>query len=150
MIRYGLVTTLALIAAVAADRAQAQETEVRNAVTNTLDAWATGDFAAFTDFYHPDTRGFFMDGGILLKGVDPEVLQAGYDSGFRANLELRELDVKLYGDVAVSVAYLDGSLTLPAGAEIPGTWRYSETRVRDGSEWRVVQFHFSEMKPLGR
>ncbi len=135
----------ALAYALGSGSAAAQEAQVRAAVTATLAAWAAGDFQTFASYYHPDTRGFFLDGSELVEGVNVAGLQAGYDAGIRANLTLRDLDVAVYGNAAVSVGYLDGSLTLPGGAVRPGTWRYSETRVREGDTWRVVQFHFSEL-----
>ena len=135
---------LGLAYAIAATGAAAQESEVRDFVEGTLAAWSSGDFQSFAEHYHPDARGFFLDGGNLIEGINVEGLQAGYDAGIRAELTLRDLDVQVYGETSVSVAYLDGSLTLPGGAVQPGTWRYTETRVRDGGTWRVVQYHFSE------
>lgn len=124
--------------------AAAQEVEVRGAVEATLAAWTAGDFQAFADQYHPRTRGFFFDGGALLEGINVAALQAGYDAGIRADLTLRDLDVQIYAQTSVSIAYLDGALTLPGGGVQAGSWRYTETRVRDGGAWKVVQFHFSE------
>jgi hypothetical protein len=125
--------------------ARSQEADVRASVEETLKAWSGGDLESFADFYHSDTRGFFMDGGVLVVGFDGNALRAGFESGFRAELTLRDLDVKVYESTAVSVAYLDGSITLPNGTSIPGTWRYSEARVWDGSDWKIVQYHFSRL-----
>ena len=123
----------------------AQESEVRAAVETTLDAWSAGDFDILASFYHPDAKGFFLDGGFLVEGVDVNALRVGYETGVRADLSLRDLRVRLLGDAAVSTAYLDGALTLPAGVQIPGTWRYTETRVRDGATWKIIQYHFSTL-----
>ncbi len=125
--------------------AAAQEADVRRAVDETLASLATGDFEAFAGYYHPDARGFFLDGGLLLDRIDTAALQMGYEAGLRADLELRDLDVKMSGDVALTVGYLDGSLTLPGGMVRNGTWRLTETRVPDAGVWKVVQYHISEM-----
>lgn len=141
---------LVLAYAFLASGAAAQEADVRRAIRETLGAWSSGDFDRFASYYHPQARGFFLDGGVLLEGVDAEALKAGYEAGVRASFTLADLDVRLFGDVAVSEAYLEGALTLPGGAVRPGTWRYSETRIREGSTWKVVQFHFSPMTAAAR
>ena len=131
--------------------AAGQEAEVREAVSETLAAWRSGDFELFATFYHADTRGFFLDGGALLEGFNVAALQAAYNTGFRADLELGEMRVWVLGDVALTAALLQGGLTLPDGSSVPGTWRYSDTRVLEEGTWKVVQYHFSEMDvPEGR
>lgn len=127
----------------------AQDTEVTAAVTETLDAWKQGRFEEFAAFYHDDARGFFLDGGALMGGFNVATLQAAYDAGFRADLDLRDLDVRVIGEVAISVAYLVGKLTLPGGGALEGSWRYSETRLPVDGTWKVVQFHFSQQEGPG-
>ena len=138
--------TLMLAYAVTAAGAAGQEAEVRSAVNETLATWSAGDFAAFAGFYTADARGFFLDGSVLVEdGIDVSALQAGYDAGIKATFTVRDLNIRMVGSVAVSSAYLDGSLTLPGGAVRDGTWRYTETRVKEGGTWKVIQFHFSDL-----
>lgn len=122
---------------------------VRAAITETLDAWSAGDFERLAQFYLPDARGFLFGGGPLVKGFNAVALQAAYETGFRATFKVRGLEVRVLGDAAVAVAYLDGTLTLPGGQEEAGSWRYSETRVRDGESWRIAQYHFSKATTPG-
>ena len=150
MLIHRSVVALTLAYALTAGGAAGQESEVRQAVSGTLAAWSAGDFQAFASFYHPDARGFFLDGGVLLEGIDPAALQAGYEAGVRAEFELRDLDVRMTDGVALTAGYLDGSLTLPGGVVRNGTWRYTETRVPDGGVWKVIQFHFSDMTATAR
>ena len=128
---------------------EGQPPTVEESVDDMVAAWEAGDFQKFADFYHPDTRGFFLDGGLLLRGFNVDALSAAYQQGFRASLEVRELDVQRYGEVAVAVAYMDGTLTLPGGGSIEGTWRYTDTRVLVEGDWQIVQYHFSRQEPLG-
>jgi len=131
--------------------AAGQESEVREAVAGTLAAWSSGDFAAFAAFYSSDARGFFLDGGLLVEGgINAEALQVGYDAGIRADFDVRDIDVRVVGGVAVSVGYLEGSLTLPGGAVRSGTWRYTDTRIREAGIWKVIQFHISDLTVPGR
>ena len=131
-------------------QAQTQEAEVRAAVAETLDAWTSGRFEDFAGFYHDDARGFFLDGGPLTGGFSVSALEAAQTMGFQTELELEGLEVSVYDGVAASAAYLVGRLILPGGATVDGTWRYTDTRVLEDGEWKVVQFHFSQQEdPLG-
>ena len=140
------VVPVALMSLVSASSAQdTQDGDVRAAITETLAAWSAGDFEGLGQFYRADTRGFLFGGGPLVKGFNPVALQAAYEAGFRATFDVRGLDVKVLGDAAIAVAYLDGTLALPGGEEEAGSWRYSETRVRDGESWKIAQYHFSKV-----
>ncbi len=125
--------------------AEAQEAEVEAAMLATLNAWNEGSVEAFGSFFALDTRGFNLDGGLLIRGFNGPALQAALAAGFGINVQPRDIDVKVYGNAAVAVAYLDGSITLPGGTVREGTWRYSETRVKQDGTWKVVQYHISQM-----
>ena len=141
--RWGLGVAVAVAAAAPL---QAQEAEVEAAVRGTLEAWRAGEYATFVASYHPDARGFFLDGGNVVEGFSLAALEATAEAGFRADVVLGDLDVSVYGTASVAVGLLEGTLTLPGGMEMTGTWRYSETRILDDEGWRIVQFHIS---PLG-
>ena len=139
---FGLVVLLSA----AVPNVRAQEAEVSAAVTATLTAWADGEYETFVGYYHADARGFFLDGGALIQGFSAPALEAMAQAGFKADVEVRDLDVQMHGSTAVSVAYIEGSLTLPGGLVLEGTWRYSETRVETDNGWKVVQFHMSSLQ----
>jgi len=122
---------------------RAQEAEVSAAVTATLTAWVEGEYEAFVGNYHPDARGFFLDGGALIQGFSAPTLEAMAQAGFKADITVRDLDVQVHGSLAVSIAYLEGALTMPGGMVLEATWRYSETRLQTDAGWKVVQFHIS-------
>lgn len=140
-IRWGAAAVVGLLAGVGP--AAAQQADAEAAVRATLDAWRSGEYAAFVDSYHPDARGFFLDGGDLMAGFSLDALEATAEAGFRADVTLRDLDVAVYGTTSVAVGLLDGTLTLPGGLQLAGPWRYSETRVLTDGAWKVVQFHIS-------
>lgn len=143
--RWGRATGAVLVFAAMLTGAplQGQQAEVESAVRATLDAWSSGDYAGFVAHYHPDARGFFLDGGDLIRAFSRDALEATAEAGFRADVTLRDLDVTLYGSTAVAVGYLEGQLVLPGGMTMEGPWRYSETRVLTDGAWRIVQFHLS-------
>jgi len=128
----------------------AQEEAVRAAMLETIAAWTNGDFDRFAQSYHPETRGFLFGGGVLARGFNQAALEAAYEAGFRASMELRDIEIKVLGSVAVAVAYADGALTLPGGEVQEGSWRYSETRVLEGGSWKIIQYHFSELTSPAR
>jgi uncharacterized protein (TIGR02246 family) len=145
-VRYCIAVAAAFV--ILSGPAAGQETPdaaVRAAITETLAAWTAGDFERLARYYRPDARGFLFGGGPLAKGFNAAALQAAYETGFRATFQVRGLDVKVLGDAAIAVAYLDGTLTMPGGEEESGSWRYSETRVRDGEHWQIAQYHFSKV-----
>jgi ketosteroid isomerase-like protein len=140
-----LFAVVACVLAIHTATAVAQEEEVRAAMLETLASWSNGDFDRFAQSYHEEVRGFLFGGGTLARGFNAAALAAAYEAGFRAEMELRDIDVRVLGDIAVGVAYADGSLTLPGGAPEVGSWRYSETRIREGGSWKIVQYHFSKL-----
>lgn len=129
--------------------AAGQQAQVEAAVRATLEAWRLGDYPAFVASYHPRARGFFLDGGDVVAGFSLDALEATAEAGFQADVALRDLDVAVYGDSAVAVGYLEGTLILPGGLRMEGVWRYSETRIRGDDGWQVVQFHISRREGAG-
>ena len=118
---------------------------MRADVSATLAALAAGDAITFVDFFHDDARGFFVNGSNMIEGISVLALRALYLTGLQTNVVMSELNVRVYGNTAVSGALLQGSVTMPGGAMISGTWRYSDTRVLDEGRWKVVQYHVSQL-----
>ena len=124
---------------------RAQETVVQAAVSETLAALVTNEFTTFANFFHEDARGFFADGSTMIEGFSAIAVRIAYATGLRVNVVMSDLNVKVYGNTAVSGALFQGSVTLPGGAVASGTWRYSETRVLDDGTWKVIQYHVSQV-----
>jgi len=133
-----------LTSAFASGSAAAQEADVRAAVTETLAALTARDVPTFARFYHDDTRGFFVDRTTMIQGFITIAVRLAFATGLRVNVVMSDLDVKVYGNTAVSGALFQGSVTLPGGAVASGSWRYSDTRVLDDGTWKVVQYHVSQ------
>ena len=139
-----VIFTFCSMSLLASGSVRAQEVDVRADVSETLSALATGDAATFVSFFHDDARGFFVDGSAMIEGLSVMAFRAAYLTGLRTNLVMSNLNVRVYGNTAVSGALLQGSVTMPGGAMISGTWRYSETRVLDEGTWKIVQYHISQ------
>jgi uncharacterized protein (TIGR02246 family) len=124
---------------------RAQESAVQAAVSETLAALVTNEFTTFADFFHDDARGFFVDGSTMIEGFSVMAFRAAYLAGLRMNVQMNGLNVRVYGNTAVSGALLKGSVTLPGGSVREGTWRYSDTRVLAEGRWKIVQYHISQI-----
>ena len=87
-----------------------------------------------------------FDGTFLITGFSAPMLEAAVASGVSFDVEPRDIDIVMIGDIAAaSVAIIEGTITLPGGAVQEGPWRYSETRVKEDGIWKVVQYHFSPL-----
>ena len=129
----------------ASGSAGAQEAEVRAAVSETFAALVERDVTKFASFYHDDTRGFFVDRTTMIQGFITIAVRLAFATGLRVNVVMSDLDVKVYGNTAVSGALFQGSVTLPGGAVASGSWRYSDTRVLEDGTWKIVQYHISRL-----
>jgi len=145
-------TTLAIFFLLAASFAPyvlcAQEADVRAAVAATFSAWNKGDAESFNSNFMPAVHGFFLDDGALIKGRGTvEDMRKSFASGFKPNVVPRDITIQLYGNTAVIAAYLDGTVTTPEKKMFTGPWRFTETRILDGGQWKTVQWHFSRLVP---
>ncbi|MFQ5704361.1 MAG: YybH family protein [Gemmatimonadales bacterium] len=125
--------------------AVAQVEEVRADEMRSLAAWKAGNLKEFAKYFSEDTRGFNLDGGTVFNGFSATALRVLLAAGFRFDVEPRDIDIEVYGNTAVSIAYLVGSVTFPGGTTRKGTWRYSDTRIKQQGKWRVVQYHISRL-----
>ena len=139
-----IIFVFCLMSSLASGSAAAQEADVRAAVIETLAALIARDVPTFANFYHDDTRGFFVDRSTMIEGFSVIAVRIAFATGLRVNVVMSDLNVRVYGNVAVSGALFRGSVTLPLGAVASGAWRYSETRVLDDGTWKVVQYHVSQ------
>ena len=140
-----IIFIFCLMSSLASGSARAQEDDVRAAVEETLAALIARDVPAFARFYHEDTRGFFVDRSNMIEGFSSLAVRAALLTGLRLDVTMSDLNVKVYGNAAVSGALFRGSVTLPGGAVATGAWRYSETRVLEDGTWKVVQYHVSQV-----
>ncbi|MBM4184822.1 MAG: hypothetical protein FJ207_11520 [Gemmatimonadetes bacterium] len=107
--------------------------EITEAVQRTLSALSTGDSRAVRTEYAPGARTFVVVGELRELGVDEWLaLVGGVD--WRA----QDIQTRVLGRTAVTTAQVDGSITLATGV-VRGPFVYSESRVRDGASWRILQ-----------
>ena len=116
----------------------------------TLEHFATlnsGDVAAHIAHHLQGHTAFAADGGFLQVEdsleEEKKSLQDGYDSGFRTNLQLRHLEVKVYGNAAVVTSYVVGTTTAPDGTIQQTRGRRTAVLIKRGNKWMEVHTHAS-------
>ncbi len=93
--------------------------------------------------------GFGADGGLL--GVtdsleeERKTRRAETDAGLTRNMQLRHLDAKIYGDVAVTTGYVIGTRTLPDGTTERVANRRTAVLIKQGGQWKEVHTHNSPL-----
>ena len=141
------ITVLALILSAVSVPASGQtpEEDVTAAVKRTIDAYNKGDTTAFQAMFMPTVREFYIDNSVLTStdDIQPTPVPGGEP---KPSVAVRQLSVRVYGTTAVVAGYFVGTLYDGTQAK-QGTWRFTETRVKDGNTWKVVQFHFSPLAP---
>ena len=123
--------------------------DVKEAVLSLFAAVNAGAAGSRVSHQMPEFSNFGRGGGLLDRSTSREerrkAFQASVAAGFKRNYQPRNIEVRVYGNTAVSGALFQGSVTLPGGAVASGTWRYSETRVLDDGTWKVIQYHVSQL-----
>ncbi len=141
MIILGLILT-APTSAMADDVADIKSIMEKHFVT-----YAAGDAAGHIAHHMAGNSSFGPDGWALAVYDSSEeeiaVLQASFDEGYKFDFKLVDLDVAVYGDMAVVTSLLTGTVTTPDGKTEKAKNRRTAVVVRDGSDWKEVHSHVS-------
>jgi ketosteroid isomerase-like protein len=111
-----------------------------------LDAYNSGDVDGIFKHIVAGSEVFGATGRPLVT-TDKEGMQAIFDAGAKYDFEWRDFETEVYGESAVSTAFLDGTITEPDGSQIQGPWRSTTVWVEDGGKWKVVHYHVSQLLP---
>jgi len=141
MIILGLILT-APMSAMADDVA-----DIKSAMEKHFVTFAAGDAAAHIAHHMAGSSSFDLEGGALAvyDSLEEETaeLQASFDEGYKYDFKLVDLDVAVYGDMAVVTSLLTGTVTTPDGKPEKVKNRRTAVVVRDGSDWKEVHSHIS-------
>ncbi len=119
--------------------------QVRQAQDAQMRAWQTGDSATYLQYLSRDVIGFGASGDLADHATDQAHLDTLYRLGYRASISHRDRTVRVYGNAALSTGYLVGRFEKPDGTVQEGTFRYSEVRVREDGDWKLLQYHLSPL-----
>lgn len=140
---FGLVVLLTTVA-VAGDVEDIKKATLQHFVT-----FNAGDVAGHVEHHLKGHTGYGPNGGLLdvnesLK-EEKKSLQADFDAGLKFNLQVRHLEVKVYGNTAVTTCYIVGTVTNPDGTTNQVMDRRTAVLIKKGRKWKEVHAHNSHI-----
>ena len=145
------LTTLFLIGMFATAVAMADDVDdVKAAVQSYFAALNSGNAAAMTRYRIPEYS-VFAGGGFISRSHSLEEqrnnFQATVDAGQKRNLQVRHIEVKIYGNAAVVTGYLTGTNTTPDGTVNQLRQQRTGVWIKQGGQWKEVHRHSSPLLP---
>jgi CubicO group peptidase (beta-lactamase class C family) len=120
------------------------EGEVRDAVADLIAGYNSGNVEQIERRLAAQRSGFQGEGGPLRDIVDLDKLRGAFKSGVRLKFEMRDLEVAVYGDAALTTGFFGGNVSRPDGTgSADGPWRASFVWHRQDGVWRLVHSHLS-------
>ena len=144
------LTTLFLVCMFATSATIADDTDdVKAAFLSHFATLRAHDSRSMAQNYMPDYTEFSGGGGLLIGTATHEEMgkarQAVFDN-VNITLQPRNVEVKVYGNTAVVIAYLVGSITPPNGETIRVSDRRTGVWVKQGGKWKEVHMHQSPIR----
>jgi CubicO group peptidase (beta-lactamase class C family) len=129
------------------DVARAAETEVKAAVMDIVGGYNSGNVDQIERRLAPQQNRFPGEGGFLTSFNAAELRQA-FQSRFKINIEVKNLEAAVYGDSAIATFFMTSTVTPANGPQrTEGPWRVSYFLNKQDGAWKLVHTHQS---PLGR
>jgi len=144
------LTTLLVIVMFATTAAMADDVDdVKAALQRYTVALSAGDASALMQLHGAANTSFGAGGGLLATFDSPEErvksFQANRDAGLKLNVQLRHVEVSVYGDTAVTTSYAVGTVTQPNGTTGQANNRLTTVWVKQGGQWKEVHRHLSPL-----
>ena len=105
-----------------------------------------GNVDGYFKYMVPQFTIFPPTSGLLSEAPAKEVTQARLDAGMKFNMQMRNFDVKVYGDTAITTYYSVGTVQRP-GSSTSERWNLRMTGVwiKQSGEWKLVHRHESPL-----
>ncbi len=104
-----------------------------------------GDAEGYAQHFMPETSALVGTGLISHAHSLDEQKNAFVASGLKRNLQLRHLEVKVYGNTAVVTCYVVGSTTNANGTTFQTRALRTGVMIKQGSQWKEVHQHRSPL-----
>ena len=103
--------------------------------------------ASYAEFFLPGGDQFPRTGGLIQPNEEIiGTVQANIEAGLDFNVQLRHIDVKVYGNAAVATYYTVGTTDYPDGTVLSGVFRASITAIKQGRQWKFAHIHISPLQ----
>ncbi len=124
--------------------------DVRAAVRSYYAALNSGNGAALAQLRIPEYS-FFGGGGLIERSSSSaqqrDDFQALADAGRKLDLQLRHMEVRVYGNAAVVTGYSTGTNTAPDGTVNQTRQQRTGVWIKQGGQWREAHRHASPLFP---
>ena len=107
-------------------------------------AWKTGDVETLKQLYHPEFTVFYESGG-QIQTLNWDAINALFDAGTTFEGKT-ELDVKVYGNTAITTGIEERITTPHIGAQKKVRYRISITWLKVAGRWQMVHEHQSQLR----
>ena len=127
---------------------QPAEAEVKAAVMDIVAGYNSGNVDQIERRLAPQQTRFYGEGGFLTGFVDAAELKGAFQSGFKVEMEVNNLEAAVYNDSAITTFFVRTTVTPANGPQrTEGPWRSSFFWNKQDGAWKLVHAHQS---PLGR
>ncbi|MBA2527928.1 MAG: beta-lactamase family protein [Pyrinomonadaceae bacterium] len=124
----------------------AAEAEVKAAVMDLIAGFNAGSVDQIERRLAPQQNRFPGEGGFLTSFIDASELRGAFQSGFKLNFRVDNLETAVYGTTAVSTFFMSGTITPSNGIpRADGPWRSSLFWNKQDGAWKLVHSHQSAM-----
>ncbi len=141
------LTTLFLVCMFATSATIADDTDDVKAAVQEFYDQLNNENTSYTEFFLPSGDQFPRT-GVLIQPNEEIIgtVQANIDAGLDFNVQVRHLDVKVYGNAAVATYYTVGTTDYPDGTVLSGVFRASITAIKQGRQWKFAHIHISPLQ----
>ncbi len=141
------LTTLLVVGMFLMPAALADDVEdVKAAVQSYFAALNAGDANAYIQHFMPETSAFVGTGLISHAHSLEEQRRTFEASGIKRNLQLRHLEVKVYGNTAIATGYVVGTTTNADGITNQANQQRTAVLIKQGGQWKEVHQHRSLLR----
>jgi len=105
-----------------------------------------GDANAYIQHFMPETSAFVGTGLISHAHSLGEQRSTFEASGLKRNLQLRHLEVKVYGNTAITTCYVVGTTTNADGITNQARSQRTGVLIKQGGQWKEVHQHRSPLR----
>ena len=105
-----------------------------------------GNIDGYFKYMVPEFTIFPPTSGLLSEAPEKAVTQARIDAGMKFNMQMRNFEVKVYGDTAVTTYYSVGTVQRP-GSSTSERWslRMTGVWIKQSGDWKLVHRHESPL-----